>query len=108
MQHQLNVVKSGKMQLEKLYNQAWDVKIVMEQKATLDPLYHAKLKDYSKACGCLNAFLWETGTFMYQAEALGQSDGCNATLKDAVVILDNCMARSDGIKSLIKRSEAMF
>ena len=99
MQQQLNVAKSVKMQLEKLYSQALDVKVVMQQKATLDRLYDAKLKDYSEACDCLNAFL---------GEAAPSCTRRKATLKDAVAILDNCMAHSDGIKSLIKRSKAMF
>ena len=71
MQQQLNVVKSVKMQLEKLYSQALGVKVVMQSKATLGRLYDAKLKEYSKACDCLNAFLWEADTFLYRAEALG-------------------------------------
>ena len=62
MHQQLNVVKSGKMQLEQLCSQALDVKIVMQQKASVDPLYDAKLKGYSEVCDCLNAFLGETRT----------------------------------------------
>ena len=104
----VNVVKSGKTQLEKLYSQALGVKAGMQQKATLERLYDAKLKDYSKACDCLNTFLGEARAFLYKAEALDRSGGCKATLKDAKVIVDNCMAHSDGIKSLIKRSKAMF
>ena len=99
MHQQQHVVESGKMQLEKLYSQALDVKIVLQQKASVDPLYDAKRKGYSEVCDCLNAFLGETRALLYN---------CKATLEDAVVIVEKCMAHSDCIKSLIKRRKDMF
>ena len=73
--------------------------MAMQQKPSVDPLYDAKLKAYSQVCECLNAFLGDTSALLYN---------CKATLEDAAVIVEKCMAHSDGIKSLIKRRKAMF
>jgi hypothetical protein len=71
LQQQLSVVKSGKIQLEKLYSQALDVKVVMQQKAS-DPIYQGKHKEFSTSCEGLNDFLQEVRMFLYKTEGRWQ------------------------------------
>ena len=107
LQQQLSVVKSGKIQLEKLYSQALDVKVVMQQKAS-DPIYQGKHKEFSTSCEGLNNFLEEVRTFLYMTEKVDGSCDCKNWSKEATSIVDQCLAHSDGIKSLIKRTKAML
>lgn len=108
LQQQLNVVKSGKTQLEKLYSQALDLKVVLQQKACEDPLFDAKLKEYGKSCDCLDSFLQQLRVFLYKSEALDQSCDSKLIIGEATSLVDSCMAHCDGIKSLMKRSKALF
>jgi hypothetical protein len=107
LQQQLSVVKSGKIQLEKLYRQALDVKVVMQQTAS-DPIYQGKHKEFSSSCDGLDDFLQELRTFLYMTEKVDGSCDCKRWSKEATSIVDQCLAHSDGIKSLIKRTKAML
>lgn len=102
------MVKSAKAQLEKLYSQALDVKVVLEQKAITDALYQAKLKEYSKSCEVLTSFLQEVREFMFKTEGLDHSCDSKAIMEKAVVLIDSSSAHADGIRSLMKRVRAMF
>lgn len=108
MQQQLNVVKSGKLQLEKLYSQALDLKVIIQGKASSDPAFAKKCEDYSKSCVSLDKFLQEAREFIYNLESLTASSDCSMELQHTNMMVDKCMAHTDGIKSLLKRTRAML
>jgi len=108
MQQQINVVKSGKLQLEKFYSQALDLKVIIQGKASSDPAFAKKCEDYSKSCVALDKFLQEVREFIYNLEGLTASNDCSKELNEANMMVDKCMAHADGIKSLLKRTRAML
>jgi hypothetical protein len=108
LQQQLNVVKSGKLQLEKLYSQALDLKVIIQGKASSDPAFAKKCEDYSKSCVSLDKFLQEAREFIYNLESLTASSDCSMELQHTNMMVDKCMAHTDGIKSLLKRTRAMM
>ena len=108
LQQQLNVVKSGKVQLERLHSSALDLKVIMHGKATSDPVFAKKAEDYNKSCNVLDKFLQEVREFIYNLEGINASCDCAKELEQANMMVDKCMAHSDGIKSLLKRTKAMM
>ena len=104
----LSVVRSAKSQLERLFSQAMDVKVVLEQRASTDAIYKAKLQGYNKSCDSLTSFLQEVREFMFKTEGLDHSCDTKAIMEKALSLIDSSTAHADGIRSLMRRVKAMF
>ena len=107
-QSKLQVLKSGKQQVDKLYSAGLDLRVVMEKKAQQDKIFMPKAEELTKGCDNMNKFLERLRQFIYQADLLDASHNCEKQLQECVSLIDQCQAHIDGMKSLQKRMRALF
>lgn len=97
----LTLLRSGKLQLERLSMAAQDLRPKLLQMSQADSVYEAKLAEFEKAMTTLNTFLDAVRTFLTQ-------DDPTVIVKDGRLMVDQMQAHCDGVKSMVRRLKALM